>query len=63
MKKPTAKLRKLVLHRDTLRALAPIELRALGGGGADGGGSAGEACTALAGMPSQVPGVNTCAAA
>lgn len=61
MKKPSAKLRKLVLRRDTVRALAPIELRALGG--VDGGGSAGEACTALAGAPSQVPGIHTCAAA
>lgn len=61
MKKPAAKLPRLMLRRDTLRALAPNEVRALGG--ADGGGSAGEACTALRVAPSQLPGVNTCASA
>jgi len=62
MKKPTAKPAKLVLRRDTLRALAPAEyMRAVCG--VDGG-SNGEACTAVVlVVPSQVPGVSACVGA
>lgn len=62
MKKPT---RKLAVRRETLRALGTLELQGAHGGDVVGTHDEANGCptgVVAAVAPSQVPGVNTCAA-